>query len=402
MYRLLSSLTVLCFFLAGCATDPILPTEENNPDLLFPNALPLSIQQDPESPDIRFLLGTNVGAFTHIGIYTSPPSLVDGQVISDDPALWEYLGATSANQSVPLSSGTFRDGLVTLGSDFFLCREDPVYYAAWSWEETAQFVRFATAPDRIIVSSPEQPELILAGVRRVGETPGDTLNRAGTETTLRLSFRNTGTLTARAASVTLLQTDFEELPVTLELGDVAPGETVTQTITVTIPEDALFGQEYLVNITAQSNQCVRSTAEFSVVVNSLNVFLTDIRLKTINYLPPLILWDPGGIFPSFYPPDVYYFLYAPNNVLLLNSIVIPDASNDQISTPDLADWPNLTPPLQLVPDSLYRVDIIDEDLVDDDFIGSVGLRASDYILTQDSIVIIENEEVTVEFHLRWE
>lgn len=387
--------------LLGCAEEPFEPIPANNPDLLFPQAVPMDITQVMVEGQVAFDLGSVAGSFSKIAIFEEIPALVDGVVISPNAPVWEYLGQGSSDSRINLEAGTLRADVDGLDSKFFLCSETNFYWAAWAWEETAHFVTYSSLAVNVLETPTKRPDLRLLSARTVGAGPNDTFLRAGAEVQLQLIVENTGELIAEEIRFTLRQNDITELPLEGIFENIPPGGTANKTVTFTMPVDGNYGDEYRFDLLFTTNDCVDSAQEFSLRINDVRVSLVDVRLKRILYLPPDIFWDFG--LPISLPPDIYYLIFSPTGREVRRSTVIVNATDDFPSTPCLADWGDLAPVLDLSIDSTYSIQFWDEDPFDaDDEIATITFRPLDYVNSRPELLIDTTTEVITELVLRWE
>jgi hypothetical protein len=390
---------VLCF---SCQNDEIkLPPA--NDELVFPATLPLSIIQDVSTDgSIFFTMQPEQVELLFISIFTSPPVVFENELVNIEDQIWSFLGPSPSDGIIRIDDGSVINGGAILDPVFFQCYEEELYWAAWGWDNTAQVITRSSKKNLVLVSSSVLPSLVLSQIAKVGETPSDTLLVPGGDITLRFDFRNNGAVTANDIMLRITQPAIADFPLTFNYSSIPAGELVSQTITFTIPSDLSFGDTIRLLLEVSYNDCLDYSTEIELIINALSVCLFDVRLIDIRYLPPAIFWDPGAL-PIFWDPDVYYQLFGPGNNQLFQSITVQDAADDFPNTPVLADWPDLTPCIELNLDSTYLINFWDEDALDpDDFIGTVSFLPLDYITTQDTMVTITNNEVMMELYFRWE
>jgi len=372
----------LCFLLfitlSQCAKEPTLPVSMNNEGLLFPNAAPLSVRQVMGMDEIGFLIGDDVGAYLSLSIYEAPPELINGRVEESGVPLWSFFGPVTAGSELTLAEGTLREDLEALDVAYFLCNTENLYWAAWSWEETAHFVTFSSKKVNLLEEPGARPALELLDFEIVGNGPADTLVRAGREIRLQLRIGNTGDLLATGIRYSLRQERITDLPQDQPLDNIIPGSSLTEEVSINIPASAAFDEVFTFQLLFTSNDCVDIASEFTIKVNSIQVSLVDIRLTRILYAPDGGLWDLCAL-PVSFNPDVYYELYSPSR-RLDTSLVIDDVLLD--NEPHVADFPNLTPPIELSFDTTYRVEFWDDDIcfvpTEPDFIGVTEFTPFDY------------------------
>ena len=402
-YRII---TYCCFglFLAllRCAEEPFVPEILNNEELLFTTAAPIDIWQGEEADDISFVVGDNVDNWLHLAIYETPPQLVGEEVEEGTPPMWSFFGQVTAGRTIGLADGSLREDVEALDLAFFLCSTDNLYWVAWSWEETAHFVTHSSKRVNLLNEPSRRPALTLLDVEKIGSGPADTLLRAGNEVRLRLRIGNVGELTATDIRYSLRQDRISGLPRDASLANIIANDDLTEEVTFVIPEDAVFGDDFVFQLLFTSNNCVDVASEFTLRVNSVKVSIVDIRLTRILWAPAGGLWDFCAL-PVSFNPDIYYELYSPS-ALLKQSLDIDDV--DLNAQPHVVDFPNLTPPIELAIDTTYRIEFWDDDLcifpAEPDFIGVTEFNLLDRLTTRPPIIYDTTELIIAEIHLQWE
>ncbi|MEL7160379.1 MAG: hypothetical protein AAFN92_06460 [Bacteroidota bacterium] len=393
----------LCIYLLffGCEKDPITKPNFANDALLFTNAAPLDLQQD-EAQQVVFLVGEAVGAYLHLGVYASPPELINGEVVNSEAPLWAYFGAVTPGQRIDLADGTLREDITALDAAYFLCRPNDLYWAAWSWEETAHFVTFSSEKVNRLDAPVPRPDLTLRSVTRLGSNPADTFLQAGSEVRLLLDIANAGGLEAANIRYSIRQELIDGLPTDQPLGNIPVNGNLAEEVVFTIPETANFGDVFTFQLLFTSNECVDVGTTFSLEINSIKVALADVRLTRILFRPDGGIWDLCAL-PSFWDPDVYFEVFSPTS-LLFQSSDIDDVQLDAV--PYVVNFPNQTPPIPLGFDTLYRVEFWDDDVCftdsDPDFIGATQFRPFDYRESRPNVLFDTTDRIITEIHLIWE
>lgn len=390
---------VCCY---ACNKDPY-EFPAANDALLFPNSLNFSITQSFNQEGALFFEPEETEAkLVFIGIFTSPPVVVDDQLTNEEALIWQWLDEPTPGEAVFVSDGEIMGNGPELSIEYFQCNDTPLYWAAWGWDATAQYITHSTSKDLELSTPVKQPRIELLNVAKVGATPSDTLLVPGAEISLRLTFTNDGSAAGKDIKVNITQPAIESFPLDLSLPNLEANTQTSQTITFRIPPSFSFGDTVKLQLLTTYSDCFESSSTVELIVNALSVCLLDVRLIDIRYVPAGVFWDPAAL-PIFWDPDVYYYLLGPDEVQLHRSITLQDVSDDWPNTPVMGDWPDLTPCIDLKIDSTYSINFWDEDAIDsDDFIGTTSFRPLDYLETRDTLVTITNDEVMTELHLRWE
>lgn len=389
-------------YLTACVPETATPVLQRNDMLLIPTAATLDLRQTVSEGDVTFLVGERVGTFLYVAIYDLPPEYQGGEVVERGDPLWQFTGAITAGQQLRLSNGMLRDSLSGLDEAFFLCREDPLYWAAWSWEETAHFVTFSTPAVNVLTEPNSKPALRLASVQRGNGSQADTFIRGGETERLLLRIVNEGNMTATSVRYSLRQDLVDDLPLDQQLPDILPGDTVAIEAFIPIPSTAVFGDVYSFQLLFTSNDCVDWASTFELRVNNIRVLLTDVRLTRILARPPGgLFWDLCAL-PAFYDPDIYYEVASPTTLLFRS----PDIDDVPLNgTPYVLDFTDQRPPLLLALDSLYTVEFWDDDVcfldTDPDFIGRTRFRPFD-LLERPPVLYDTTGRIICEIHLQWE
>lgn len=389
----------LIFF--GCEEDEI-PKPLNNSELLFVNSRPFHIDQIHESDVIGFEIQEDQSRYSFVALFEAPPLIVEGELANPENIIWSWQGESFAGKFVALENGTYRDGQLAVNNEYLQCNNQQIYWAAWGWDQTAQYITFSTPPQQELFTTVELPTLSLVSIQRISETPNDTLLVPGEEITLRLDFANSGTAPLGNATVAIIQPDIISLPLAIALPELNPGEQHSELLTFTLPGGLSFGDQLTFQAEMTYNNCLNTNDEFELFINALKVCIYDVQLLDIRYIPAAIFWDPGA-FPIYWDPDVFYELFAPNNQLLHHSETIEDATDDWPNTPILADWVDISPCQDLKLDSTYTINFWDEDAFDpDDFIGSFSFKPLDFLQQREEEITFTNDEVMAKIFLRWE
>lgn len=388
------------FGLASCSEEPTSPDE--NSALLYPQSSEMNIIQrlSPEG-QVLFELSEPGIQLAFIGIFDSPPEVEDGVLISEEDLIWEWFGEVGPNSEIHLEEGNLLDSTLAFSPVFFQCDSSDYFWAAWGWDDTAQYITHSTPKSQALFVPGEKPELRLLETTKVGAAPNDTLLVPGAGINLRFVFENIGDAKAIDPVVRIANSSISEFPVTLALDELDIGASASQTVNFTIPPDFSFADTLVLQIEMLYNNCLSSQTEVSLVVNALSVCITDVKLIDIRYLPPSILWDPLAL-PIFYPPDIYYEVIGPGETQMYLSSVIQDADDDFPNTPVMGDWPDLTPCLSLSLDSTYVIKFWDDDLDNDDYIGTYSFKPADFLSTQQELIEVTNDEIQMELYLNWE
>lgn len=394
--------TLLGFSLTQCAKPQLIPEEFDNEELLFPMAAPMDLRQSESPNGIGFVVGNNVGAYLNLSIYETPPELINGRVEESTVPLWSFFGPVAAGAMIVLEEGTFREDVNRLDEAYFLCNPDNLFWAGWSWEDTAHFVTFSSKKINPLVAPGRRPSLKLSDFEILGNGPADTLIRAGSEVRLQLNISNEGGLLATDIRYSLRQDQVPDLPRDQVLDDIPANGSLAEIVVVDIPASAVFGDEFTFQLLFTSNDCIDVASEFKIRVNSIKVSLVDVRLTRILYVPDGGLWDFCAL-PASFNPDVYYQLFSPTT-RLYESLDIDDVL--LTTQPHVVDFPNLTPPIELAFDTTYRVEFWDDDFcfvpAEDDFIGLTEFTPLDYSESRPGIIYDTTERIISEIHLLWE